>query len=200
MESAINLEFLARTTENKYFDQFVEYSLGPERELYDMIQSNIEARKAKVWPIEKRMLDSISNVCNASGLKIVEVERKHREWAENLRQRLKTLGKENQYVAMQRIPSHAIHGTSTDLVLHHLEYDDKASVFRPNVHWSSVDARLLGPTAVLVLEALEPYIERFLTAISESKLLSDRLHDLRDRILKADAAHEKLMNANVDLQ
>jgi hypothetical protein len=31
LESAISLEFLVRSTDDKYFDQFVDFSLGPER-------------------------------------------------------------------------------------------------------------------------------------------------------------------------
>jgi hypothetical protein len=49
LESAINLEFLARSNDDKFFDQFVKLSLGPERELYDLIQSNIAARSGEVW-------------------------------------------------------------------------------------------------------------------------------------------------------
>jgi hypothetical protein len=55
MESAINLEFLASKNDDKYFDQFVKFSLGPERELYDIIEANVAARGGEVWPIEQRM-------------------------------------------------------------------------------------------------------------------------------------------------
>jgi hypothetical protein len=79
-ESAISLEFLVRSTDDKYFDQFVDFSLGPERELYDQIQTNIGARNGEILPIEKRLLDSISKTCAASGLKIEEVHKGHRDW------------------------------------------------------------------------------------------------------------------------
>src|SRR5579864_8893967 len=88
-ESAINLEFLVHTNDDKYFDQFVKFSLGPERELYDIIQAKIAARGGDVWPIEYRMLKSINNVCQASGVKIEEVNRKYGDWGGGLRERLK---------------------------------------------------------------------------------------------------------------
>jgi uncharacterized protein DUF5677 len=194
MESSINLEFLVRTSEERYFDQFVEFSLGPERELYDIIQANIATRGGEVWPIKRRMLSSISRVCRASGLRIEDVERKHRDWGENLRDRLKVLTKEELYVGMVRMPSHAVHGTWVDLFMRHLRYDEKSNVFRPNPEWSPADARLLGPVAVFVLDAAQPYVERFFPKMPEIELLIERISGLRDRILQVDAAHEKLMS------
>jgi hypothetical protein len=75
-ESAVSLEFLVLSQDGKYFDQFVDFSLGPERELYDQIQANIQARAGEVWPIEERLLGSIGYMCSASGVKIEEVQKK----------------------------------------------------------------------------------------------------------------------------
>jgi hypothetical protein len=193
MESAINLEFLINTNDDKYFDQFVKFSLGPERELYDIIQANVAARGGEVWPIEQRMLESINDVCQASGLRIEEVNRKYGDWGGGLRERLKALNKEEQYVGMQRMPSHAVHGTWVDLYKNHLEHDSKTDVFSPDPKFSWVDARALGPIAIFVLEASKPYLERFFTRIPESKLLLERIDDLRNRLLEADGIHERLM-------
>jgi hypothetical protein len=59
LESATNLEFLAKSDSAELFEKFRRHSLGPERELYDTIQKNISGRDGEVWPIEKRMLRSI---------------------------------------------------------------------------------------------------------------------------------------------
>jgi hypothetical protein len=193
MESAVNLEFLVSTNDGKYFDQFVKFSLGPERELYDVIQANVAARGGEVLPIEKRMLKSIDDVCQVSGVKIEEVNRKYGDWGGGLKERLKALNKEGQYIAMQRIPSHAVHGTWVDLYMNDLEHDSKTDVFRPGPAFSLVDARLLGPIAIFVLEATRPYLERFFCEIPENKLLLERIADLRNRIHEVDAAHESLM-------
>ncbi len=193
MESAINLEFLVGTSDDKYFDQFVKFSLGPERELYDIIQANVAAREGEVWPIEQRMLDSINDVCQASGVKIEEVNRKYGDWGGGLRERLKALNKEEQYVGKQRLPSHAVHGTWIDLYKNHLKHDSKTDVFTPNPEFSWVDERALGPIAIFVLEATKPYLVRFFSGIPESRLLSERIDDLRNRLLEAGAVHEKLM-------
>lgn len=193
MESAVNLEFLLRTTEDKFFDQFVSFSLGPEGELYDLIKANVAARGGEVWPIEQRMLASINDLCQISGVKIEEVNRKYRDWGGGFRERLKTLGKEEQYVSMQRIPSHAVHGSWVDLYKNHLEYDPKNNTFSPKPRFKFVDARGLSPIAVFVLYATQPYLERFFWRIPEAGLLFLRIDDLRDRLLKVDRLHEKLM-------
>lgn len=192
LESAVSLEFLVRSADDKYFDQFVDFSLGPERETYDQIQANIAARNGEIWPIEKRLLRSITHICAASGMKIEEVQRKHRDWGENVRERLKALGKESLYATVYRMPSHAIHGSWSDLFTGHLTYDEKSKVFRPDTKWTRVGSRLLAPIAILVLEAIDPYLERYLPAVAERDLLRERIADLRDRLLEADMADEKL--------
>jgi hypothetical protein len=95
-------------------------------------------------------------------MKIEEVQRKHRDWGESIRERLKALGKKSLYATVYRFPSHAVHGSWPDLFTGHLTYDDKTRVFRPETKWTRVGSRLLAPTAALVLEAVDPYLERFL--------------------------------------
>jgi hypothetical protein len=124
---------------------------------------------------------------------ITEVNRKYGDWAGGLRERLNALGKENQYVGMQRMPSHAGHGTWVELLGNHLNHDSQSDVFSPDPTFSWVDARSLGPIAMVVLEATEPYLERFFAGIPETQLLLDRLDDLWNRIYDTDAAHERLM-------
>jgi hypothetical protein len=191
LESAVSLEFLARSDDDKYFDQFVDFSLGPERELYDQIQANISARHGEVLPIEKRLLGSIDRVCAASGIKIDQVDRKHRDWGENVRNRLKALGKESLY-AVYRTGSHAIHGTWPDLFSGHLTYDENAKIFQPDTKWTRVGTRMLAPIAILVLGAIDPYLERFFPAAHEKDVLRERIVDLLDRLAEADDADEKL--------
>ena len=103
LEAAINLEFLLNAKDGKTFDNFVTSGLGPERELCDLIRSNIANRDGVTLPIEHRMLNSIDDVCRVSGVKIEEIDRKHGDWAGGVRARLKAIGKEEYYAAMMRI-------------------------------------------------------------------------------------------------
>lgn len=195
LESTINLEFLATKHSAEFFDRFVENSLGPERELYDLIHNNIADRGGDVWPIETRMLKSIERICKLSSIKIEDVKQKYPEWGQNLRERLKALGKEDLYLTLQRIPSHAIHGSWVDIVLHHVDADEAKGSFKPNSESKSADARLLTPIAFLVLEAALVYLRTYFGKHDESKTISDRIEDLEKRIGIVDQQHEHFFDA-----
>ena len=115
-ESATDLRFLVIKNEDRFFDQFVNFSLSSERELYDVIQSNLAERGGETWSIEQRMLRSIDKVCRLSGVTISDIQPKASNWGGGLRNRLKALGEDALYAMQQRIPSHAVHGTWVDLV------------------------------------------------------------------------------------
>jgi hypothetical protein len=194
LETAINLEFLVTTQDDTYFDKFVTLGLGPERELFDTIQANITARGGEVMPIERRMLSSIDDVCRSSGVRIEDVDRKHKEWAGNVRARLQAIGKEEQYNAMMRLPSHAVHGSWVDLYKNHLEIDTTSGLFSPKSNFSHVDERYLGPIGILVLDAVAPYILRYFSSVPEIGMLLARMNGLSDRIKRVGDAHERLLS------
>jgi hypothetical protein len=198
LESAINLEFLVRTKEDKFYERFVKFSLGPERELYDLIQANIAARSGEVLPIEQRMMESINDTCKVSGVKIEDVDRKYGDWGGGVRERLKAINKETTYAMVQRIPSHAVHGTWVDLYTNHLEYIVKTDVYAPQPNFTWVDARFLGPTAILVLDSVRPYLERFFSHALDFATLEDRLGDLQKRIINAEQIHERLFSGEIE--
>lgn len=193
-ESATNLRFLTLKDDGAIYDQFVRSGLAPERELYDIIQRNIRSRADKaVLPIETRMLNSIDRVSKLSGFKIEEIDSRYREWGGGIRNRLRELGEDDLYVATQRIPSHAVHGTWVDLVLHHLEPVGEG--FTPDPSWSAVDSRLLLPTCILVLAAAQAYLRKFLGGdVPELRPLHRRIDDLYQKMRKVEQAHEDWLN------
>jgi hypothetical protein len=186
-ESEINLRFLLLKNEERFFDQFVLFSLGPEREMYDTIQQNIAARGGERLPIEDRMLESIARVCKASGIAIDQVDPKYRNWGGTVRDRLKELGEEDLY-AVQRIWSHAIHGTWVDLLFHNLRETDQG--FELRSEYTAVDERLMLPLCTKLLQAAEQYIHFFFPGIPEINPLLDRIQDLSERIEKVDLTAE----------
>ncbi len=192
LETAINLEFLLDANDGGMFDRFVTSGLGPERELYDLIQSNIANRGGTVLPIERRMLSSIEDVCRVSSVKVEEIDRKHGDWAGGVRARLKAIGKEEYYAGLMRVPSHAVHGNWVDLYKNHLHYDEKTGKFSPNTYFGDVDDRHLGPVARIVLEATVPYIKRYFGQIPEARLILHRAEDLIGRLSVVGDARETL--------
>lgn len=193
-ESATNLRFLAVKREERFFDQFVRFSLAPERELYDVIRKNIADRDGEMLPIEQRMLRSIDRVCRLSGVTINKVQPKAGNWGGSLRDRLIALGEDESYAMQQRIPSHSVHGTWVDLINHHLTVVDDNG-FRPKPDQARVDSRLMLPVCVLALKAAHTYIEVFIPPLPERESLLERITDLTQRIITLDEAHEGWINS-----
>jgi hypothetical protein len=187
-ESELNLRFLLLKNEARFYDQFVNFSLGPEREMYDIIQRNIAKRTGKILPIEQRMLESIDRVCKASGVEITNVDPKFRDWGGPVRNRLIALGEEDLY-ATHRIGSHAVHGTWVDLLFHNLKESNGG--FEVVAEHSPVDSRLMLPLCEKLLQATEQYIEFFFPDMPELKPLLRRIGDLRERAEKVDRAAEE---------
>ena len=194
-ESATDLRFLMIKNEDRFFEQFVRVGLSSERELYDVIQKNITERGGETLPIERRMLKSIDKVCRLSGVAIADVQLKMGNWGGGLRSRLSAIGEGDAYPMLQRVPSHAIHGTWVDLVQHHLTEVDKGG-FRPDPTSSRVDSRLMLPVCVLVLSAARTYVEGFFSSLCELEPLLERIADLIRRIMSVDETHEAWMNSD----
>ena len=177
-----------------FFNQFVTFSLSPERELYDVIQKNVAERGGEPSPIEQRMLRSIDRLCRLSGVDISDVEPKKGNWGGSLRNRLIALGEGEFYAMQQSIPSHAVHGTWVDLIHHHLTEVDKKG-FQPNPNQRRVDNRLMLPVCALALKAAHTYVEAFIPPLPERDALLERTTDLIQRIIALEEAHEGWINA-----
>lgn len=189
MDTAVTIRFLLLRDDNALYDEFVRRGLSPEGELFDLVQRNIAARSGEILPVEHRLLKTINGLVEASGLTIDDIPRQHRDWGGGLRKRLIALGIEDTYVGSQRMPSHAIHGTWVDLLIHHLEQTETG--FRVKADFSRIDTRLLFPQSMAVLQAAADYLARFFGAhLGDLEPFSQRFKDLADRIATVDRAYE----------
>ncbi|HEX3681210.1 MAG TPA: DUF5677 domain-containing protein [Bryobacteraceae bacterium] len=182
LESATNLAYLLQKDEEAVYDQFVLSSFGPEKELFDVIQRNIASRGYQI-PIETRMLASIGDACAIAGSKIEDLSRRLSDWGGNMRIRMREIGDEELYAGMQRVPSHAVHGTWMDLYKHH--FKGKDGRFAPDPRWCPVDARLLAPIAIWVLNAAQTYLNKWRDEVG-AQLILDRCDDLINRLHTVD--------------
>jgi len=195
MDTAVTLRFLILRNDNAIYEEFVQRGLSPEGELFDLVQRNIAARDGETRPVEHRLLKTINGLIEASGLTIADVPRQHRDWGGGLRKRLIALGIEDTYVGSQRIPSHAIHGTWVDLLIHHLEQTEAG--FRLKTAFSPIDTRLLFPQSMAVLQATSEYLAGFFGAnLRELEAFFQRCDDLADRIARVDRAYEVWIQAH----
>jgi hypothetical protein len=190
LESAVNVRYLLAKNDPDVFRSFVVSGLGPERELYDVIERNIKDRGGAVQPIEKRMLWSIERTCRLGGVTITDIPLKS-SWV-NLRERFNALGDEDLYLSVQRIGSHAVHGTWSDLILHHLDEAGNGLVADPE--WALVDTRILCPPCYLVIEAVKAYLTHYFAGFRDLVVVEHRILDLLDRVRKVDHAHERWMS------
>lgn len=194
LESAVNLKFFCESAETDDFEEFVKSCLEPEREQREVILGNIKQRGHEL-PIEARMLNSIDRVFRLSGISdLKQLEKLPRR--KNYKKILTSLGMSELYPSLQGIPSHAIHGSWVDLLLHHL--NEKDDGFVPNMEPAATDARLLLPPATVVLRALRSYVLSNYSAAPESSILTNRIDSLIERILTIDSIHEKKLSKKTE--
>jgi hypothetical protein len=193
-ESSTNLQFLITKDDNEYYERFVAYSLGPERELYDDINAAIKQNNGAILPIEERMLKSIAAKCKMSDVSIDEIPAKHREWATNMRERLKAINAPGLYNTY-RLLSHSIHVSWIELLTSDIEQDDATGLFKPRLERKNVDARILTPVAVFVLRGAKLYLEHFFKPIPPVNLLLERIEKQTARLIEIDDIHERLYSA-----
>lgn len=193
-ESATSLRYLLLKNDSKLFDRFVTTSLGPERELFDMMQEVSRKRGGKLRPFEQRILAQIEDVCRRSGVQIQSVKMGHQKWGGSERDKLVELKVGERYVFSQRFPSHSVHGDWVDLVMFHLKAKDGRFGIQPKF-WPNTPAIYI-PVAIFVLEAVEDYLKAFFSQRPEIKLLLTRITDVQKRIRRVNRRYEAWVIAN----
>lgn len=186
LESATDIQYLCKDDAPGRFDRYVKDGLSTERALYDRVQANVEERGSKL-PIEERLMAGVVDIFRLSGVAIEDVDPKQKglDYASRLRE----LGREEQYLFLQKIPSATVHGTWLDLLHHHIKEKDDGFVVR--FEPTPADPRGLLPIGMLVLDALKGFLHRHLSAAPESVVVDERLDDLRERLRLVDESHEK---------
>jgi hypothetical protein len=122
VESAVKAMWLAQGLEPDRFTRFLADSTRSDLALEREIESRIQARKGAVWPIESRMLGSIARTLDLTGLDRDTLSQAKR--MPDMRSVMLEVGlDERAYIGMQRMGSHAVHGTWSDLVHCYLEPD-----------------------------------------------------------------------------
>ena len=188
IESAVNLRYLLMKDDDEVYNRFVNTSLRAERELYDIILTNIENRDGSQLAIEQSMLVSIKETCEQSGVNIEEVSQKSSNWGGNFEDKLKSLEIDRRgYVALQMIPSHAVHGDWVDLIKNHLL--KKEDGFGPDFDWTQTDGELLSPIGVFVIDATLEYLAKYF-GCRNTVPLQQRLVSLQERLMKVETSRQ----------
>ena len=184
-ESSIDLRYLLRKNSDELYERFVKVGLRGERNLYDLINSNIEKRSGVVLGIEARMLDSIERTCDGSGVGMEEVSARAGAWGGNLRAKMRFLGLDDDGYFIQTMMSQSVHGGWSDLVLNHLVAEENG--YRVNTRHKGTDGQLLGPMALLALAGAREYVVEMCDP-GESLPLRERIDDLLSRLARVEGA------------
>lgn len=163
VESVVNILWLCKQNDPSMFQRFLADGTKIEVELLDIISNNISKRGGQSLIIEERMLRSIRRYISSTGLSSEEVKATPK--LPNFKDRLTFLEFNDQaYLAIQKMGSHAIHGTWPDLLRFYLDWDE-GDKFLPADLGSGPHAFEYIHISSFVIDAMRC----FLNYISESK-------------------------------
>ncbi len=181
-ESAIKVRWLCHKDDHDSFTRYLADGLKKDSQLKQHIEENISDRGGDALVIETRMLRSIQNCITLSGLSEQEVNdaKKLPDFATMCRD----LGLGGLfYIASQRMGSHAVHGTWSDLVFNYLSHEDDQG-FSPRDH--EVDTQDVQYISVsrLVLAAIASFLNYVAAEPSEVKDFISVLEGIEKKIVE----------------
>jgi Family of unknown function (DUF5677) len=182
METAVKLIWVCAADTADRTQRLIANGLQPELEFERLIRSNIERNGGESSPLEDRMLTSIDNHFLAAGMRKIEV--KNAIKIPNLASMFDSIGWSRlQYVILQRLGSHAVHGNWPNLLVDYLAETDIAGFdFMPRGTPVTMHPNSYMTGGRLVLEGIAAYCSVCLSSAAGADFEG-----------LADEAHEKLM-------
>jgi len=153
-ETAVLVQWLCHSGSGEPFRRYLAKGLEAELRLKANIEENIRNREGQVLVVEKRMLAAVENLCNLAELSETDV--KSTKPLPDFASMLRTLGHDDlSYTVIQRLGSHAVHGTWPDLLFHYIELEDDTFVLTDNVF--APEGTEFVASATIVLEAVAQF-------------------------------------------
>jgi len=154
-ESATKIAWLCHHEKDDYFNRFLSEGLKTELEFKKVIEKAIDDRGTPI-KIEERMLKSIQNHINSSGLSESEIDTAKK--LPDMAAMIDSLGYDRlMYIVIQRMGSHHIHGTWPSLRLHYLEEEN--GILHPRDHDCETHVNQFVFIPILVLTAMKSFID-----------------------------------------
>ncbi len=185
-ESTITLQWLCKVGTDDAFLRYLSKGLCTDMHLSKLIDRNVQDRSGKVLRIETRMQESIDRCFKEARLSEEEVRTAKR--LPDLKAMCDALGYPDElYVGIQRIGSHAVHGTWPDLLFHYVKPDESGWFeVRDNIESRSHSNFFFTPS-LLVVDALRRYL---IFPLMDSILRTDLLtyvDEIKNIIISIDA-------------
>lgn len=180
-ESAITARWLMVSEEPDRFERYIAGGLSSDLRLKDQIQARIAERGGEILVVEERMLRSIDRCIELAGMSETDVRSTKKMYDFATICRNLQLSPEA-YVAIQRLGSHAIHGSWTDLVFHYLEENGKGG-FEVRDSPVGPEVNHLVAVSLEVLSTLEEYLKFAVSREDIRTMLADVCHQAKEGIL-----------------
>ena len=180
-ESAIKVQWLCHQDNIDSFTSYLADGLKKDLLLQEKILQNVQNRDGDILAIEQRMLDSIKNCINLSGLseQDVKIAKKFPDFA-TICNDLKLV--DVFYTSIQRMGSHAVHGTWSDLVFNYLEQENQW--FYPRDH--EIDTKDAQYIIIihLVIDAMEAFLRYVISDVPERNEIITTLHEVHEKMIE----------------
>lgn len=163
-ETAIKIQWLCHKDNADSFTRYLADGLKKDLHLKKQISENIEKRDGNILVIEQRMLKSIENCVGLSELSEQEINDAKRlpDFA-NMCDDLNFT--DVFYTAIQRMGSHAVHGTWSDLIFNYLRHEDGKRLY-PRDH----DSDTQDVQFIVVIHVVLDAMKSFLNYVASDKL------------------------------
>ena len=182
-ETAIKIQWLCHKDDTDSFVSYLADGLKKDLILKELIEQNIKNRHGSILVIEQRMLDSIQNCINLSGLSEQDV--KNAKKLPDFAQMCKDVEfNEVVYTTIQRMGSHAVHGTWSELVFNYLRYDEGDQRFYPRDHEIETQDGQFIIIIRLVLGAMESFLRHVISDVSERSEIITTLNEVDEKIIE----------------
>jgi uncharacterized protein DUF5677 len=181
LETAIKTMWLCKTTCADRFERLVADGLKGDLELKERILAEIAKRDGAVLEIERRMLDSITRYITLAGMTEHEINT-FRPLPDLASLMAATGYGRISYVVVQKMGSHYVHGTWSDLLANYLEVD-AAGRFHLRDSNVRTHENFYALGSLLVLDALKAFVEFISDGPEPRTVLLQPLVEVQEAIL-----------------
>jgi hypothetical protein len=186
-ETAINIKYMLSNTEESVIRNYIKYSLITEKEIFEIVSSNVRERSGEIESIEERMQKSIERSFESSDFDFEEVKRSSK-W-KTLRSRADVVAGDIFYNVYYGSASHSIHGNWQDILANNLE--KKEGGFSVKVDWQTPRPQIMDGPIILNLQIIMQFVENELKEDDDAKVLTDKCNELLAYQSDLYAYHEK---------
>lgn len=185
-ETFINVKYMLLESEERVKKNYIKHSLITEKELWEIILSNVKDRDNDKLPIENRMQISIQSSFDKSDFELEDVNRSSK-W-KSIKSRADEVAGEMFYSVYYGLASHSIHGNWQDILLNNLTKLDKG--FKLNLKWHRAKPQIMDGPITFNLDIVTLFNEKELRDDKHYSTLKEKVDLLFTYYLILTQKHE----------